>query len=246
MNKSSERVMNVCYENVALLRQPTRLQAAIHPRSQIRREMGPPGVDVIAPNRVRESKRSVDDIRREHPEVGGDIASAGVLVVESRNEDGRRAGRVLLVVDAAHREDRRLELPELCLDLRVEPILLHKARVENAIDDGQDLVRTGMRMRDVKPARLDERNGTGDAELLEDGEVVDCGEEDGAAAGAGGLVVEVKDCELTQGVTGEEISVRIGQQLLEAVDDAGLCPESGGDGSCIGDLRDGGGRGPAG
>jgi len=223
-----------------LLRQPTRLQAAIHSRSQIDREVGPPSVNVSAPNCVRETQSSVDNVGRKHKEVCSDIAAARILVAQSSNEDGRRTGRVLLVMNAALGEHRCLELPQLRLNLGVKSVLLHKSSVQNPIYHSKDFVRTGMEMWDVEPTRLDERKGTGDTELFEDGEVVDGGKKDGAAFSTSGrgLVVEIENRQLAKSGTGKEISVAICQQLLEAVVDAGLRLEPCGDGRSIGNSRD--------
>jgi len=223
-----------------LLRQPTRLQAAIHSRGQIDREVGPPSVNVPGANCVRETQSSVDNVGREHPEVCSDIAAARILAAQSSDEDGRRTGRVLLVMNAALGEHRCLEFPKLRLDRGVKSVLLHKSGVQNPIYYSKHFIRTGMQMWDVEPTRLDERNGTGDAELLEDGEVVDGGKEDGATfrTSGRGLVVEIENRQLAKSVTGEELSVAICQQLLEAVVDAGLRLEPCGDGRCIGNKRD--------
>jgi len=189
--------------------------------------MTPPSVDVSSTNRLRESQRSVNDVRRKHPEARSNIAATWILTAERGDEYSGRARRILLVMDATHRENRCLKLPQLGLYLRVEAELLHETCVENALDDGQDLVRTRMQMGDVEAAGLDEGHGTGDAELLEDGEVVNSGEEDGATRASGRLVaVKIEHGEITESVASEDGAVRVGQQLFEAVDDAGLGLES--------------------
>jgi len=93
---------------------------------------------------MRETQRSVDDVGVEHEEAGCNVASARILVVQSSDENGRRAGGILLVMYAAHREDRPLVLPELRRDHGVEPVFLDEPRVQNALDHGEELVRAGM------------------------------------------------------------------------------------------------------
>jgi len=201
------------------VRQATRLQTAINPSRQINGEMRPPGINRRASNRLRETERRVNDVGGEHPIASRNIAAARILTVQRGNEDGRGAGGVLLVVDAPHGENGCLVLPELRLDLGVEAVLLHEPGVEDPVDDGEHLIGARVQMRDVQPTGLDERDGAGDAELLEDGEVVDRGEEDGATFGVGGgsLVVEVENGELAESVAGEEIAAAVGEEFLQAV-----------------------------
>ena len=55
--------------------------------------------------------------------------------------------------------------------------------------------------------------------VTRDGEVVDGGDEDGAAFGVGGrrLVVEVENGELAEGVAGEEVAAAVGEERIQAV-----------------------------
>jgi len=218
-----------------LLGQATRLQAAIHACSQIGRKVGSPRVNVAAPNRLGEAQSSVDDIGREHPEVCRDVAPARIFAVKRSNEDGGRAGRILLVMDAALGEHCPLELAQLRLDRGVKSILLHERGVQSSIDHGEEFVGAGMYVRNIKTTRLDERNGTGDAELFQDGEVVDGGKEDGTTLGSSGrrLVVEIENRELAKSVPGEECSTRVREQGLQSIVNARFRLQSGSDASRI-------------
>lgn len=90
-------------------------------RKKNERDMGLPCVDVPGSDCLWESQRSIDDVRGEHPEAGGNIATSWILAAERGNEHGGIAGRVLLIVDTAHRENSRLVLAQLGLNFSVKP-----------------------------------------------------------------------------------------------------------------------------
>jgi len=123
------------------------------------------------------------------------------------------------------REYCRLVLSELRLDQGVKSILLDEASLQLPLDHRKELVRARVQMGDVEPTRLDDRDGTRNPQLRKYGEVVDGGEENGAASGARGLVVEVEHSQLAEGVAGEEVAAAVTQEQLEPIVHAGRALE---------------------
>lgn len=136
-------------------------QANLHALRKVGRDILAKLRDVLPINGLGESKRSVDDVRVQAEEVLGDLRGTRVLVVERRNERGRVALVVDLVVDAALREDGALELGEGAGDFGVftgcdEAVLEDVAEVNFAVDHGEELGGAGVDVGCVDAAGVEE------------------------------------------------------------------------------------------
>jgi len=223
-----------------LVRQAARFQACVDSCREIDWEVGPPLINVLSTNSCWETERRINHITRKHPEARRNVGPPRIFAVQRRHKYRGAARRVLLKMNAAHWENRALVLAELRLDLGVEPVLHDETRVEDAVEGEEKLVRTGMRVRDVEPAWLNKGYGARDAKSLEDGKVVDGGEEDGAAfcARRGRLLIKIENSELAERVAGEQIAAAVRQQLLKAIVAAGLGDEAACNSRRISDKRD--------
>lgn len=200
------------------------LEALIDAESKVGRDLAPELLDVGAVQALGEAEGGVNDVGIETEEVLGDLGSASILRVQGSDEGGRMALGVDLVVDAAHRENGALKLGEVAGDLVVcrnlgvdEAVLEDETEVDLTIDESEELGGAGMDVRGVHTAGIEEADSGGDAEVGEDGEVLDVGGS-GAATGTGSTgSVEVEDGELGGLLLGLDLAVIADKELLEAV-----------------------------
>jgi hypothetical protein len=184
-------------------------------------------LDVLAIEGAGEAEGGVDDVLVEAEEVLGDLAGTGVGLVEGRDEGGRLAVVVDLVVDGADGEDGALELLQRRRNLHGEAVLEDEAGIDGALDDSEELSGARVGVRGVDAAGSEEGDGRGDIEIGQDGEVGDVGSLDSAAGRLGGVVVEVKDNTLGEGIAAQKLAVGAGEEELEAVDSGGSTLEAG-------------------
>jgi len=225
---------------ILLVRQAARFQACVNSCREIDWEAGPPLINVLSTNSCWETERCINHITRKHPEARRNVGPPRIFAVKRRHKYRRAARRVLLKMNASHWEDRALVLAELRLDFGAEPVLHDETRIEDTVEGEEELVRTRMRVGDVESAWLNKGYGTGDAKSLENGKVVDGGEEDGAAfcACQGRLLIKIENGELAERVAGEQLAAAVRQQLLKAIVAAGLGHEAACNGRRISDKRD--------
>ena len=155
----------------------TGLQAHLDATRQICRKAILKHRDILPIDGTRKAQRRIHHPAVQRKEVLRDLARARVVAVQGRHEDGVVAGGVLLEVDGAHREDGTLEGAHVRRDLGGEVVLEHEARVDLALDDGQELGGARVDVRRVEAAGAEDGDGDGDAEVGDDGEGVAVGEE---------------------------------------------------------------------
>jgi len=137
------------------------LQAVINVLRNVGRNHLAKLLDVLAIDRLRETEGGIHDASIQIEEGLGHLRGSGVLMVERGDKGSGLARRVDLIMHAAHREDGALELFERSRNLRVltslhKPVLKDVAKVDGAVNDGKELGGTGMYVRSIDTASIEE------------------------------------------------------------------------------------------
>ncbi len=117
--------------------------------SQVERKRSLKLIDILAVKLHRSAEGGVDDAGIESEEVLRNLRGARVLVVEGGNERGWLAGRVELVVNAAHGENGALIFLDIARDLGGEAILQNEPSLNLSLNNGKEFGGARMKVRCV-------------------------------------------------------------------------------------------------